>query len=749
MATIELADLPAFPEGMNQQAKLWAIPDSQARWLEDVMLDKENEVDRRGPVKPMAVWPTSMTEKGIGLVATDDPAYRWRVAVLHGTATTSKLSILSTSYSSLTEIQWATGEGVFFDPVGRYKVATSIHPRGGALIGVQNFASQRGQTSLAHWGGAAKEVYGTGTVTVAQDATAVSSSGAAFTGNIEAGMFLYAVCDIATGSGKNYIGQVSSFTNTTITLVEGALFAVTARAYQLRSLRPLDRRIAKGTITCTTSSATVNGANTKFKRQGVAASAPNDKWALFRADDMKYIGLISSVASDIQLTLNANAAFACNKDEFIAINMKGDLTKQTTDASDFGWITAQFAGRCWYGNNPYSNKSQPFSASRVWFSDLFDPEALDHTSDGDHVLIPSSHPPIRPITAMIGLPTCLAVFKEDEVYGIFGTDESNFSVRKIDCPDGSLGPMTLQRYQDGVIFAGSRGIWFFDGNECFDITDERIQDWYEKSMEGAQARTYGVWSMLYKDTYFLYSDKATPPTGPDRTDNQTNTENGTVADHLALAVNLSRRAFSTLTNFSFQGAIRSPDEETQGTIYLVNKCADTTPFALTGARFCAASDLFYTEGLDTITTDLRNKYANQLGPDLFIESKRYDVGMAQLKKRFKQLQMQYRLDTISGNFISTGLTGAGQTDYDDNYLKFATMMGFNEMTTVSGSKWHPTRAANGSGVWKAAFQNKKIKFNKRSTHIGFKIWQANKTGIKVVRIGPMALGYKRMRPGHI
>lgn len=904
--TLQLKDLPACPEGMNQQVTPWEIPDSQARWLEDFLLHRENEMTRRGPVKPKTGWPTSMTEKGIGLVATDDPSYQWKLACLHGTASTSKMSILNSSYSAVTEIEWATGESVYFDPSKRYKVATSGHLRGGAIIGVQNFQGQKGQTSVAHWGGAAKDTYTTGTVTVAQDSTDVTMT----TGTVSSdmvGMFLFAVIDLATGAGKNYIGQVASVNTGTnhLTLVDGALHAVTGRNYKLRSIRPLERRVAKGTVTINKDGSTpkiVNGALTKFKRQMNDGSA-TDKWVMFRADDMKLIGVVDTIASDIQLTLVSNSLLNCNKDEYVAINVKGDRTLSLADHNDFGWISASYAGRQWYANNPYSNKSQPFSASRVWFSDIFDPEALDHTADGDHILIPSTKPPIRPITAMIGLPSCLAVFKENELYAIYGTDETNFSLKRVDVDDGALSPMVLQTYQDGVIFAGSHGIWFFDGQQCFDLTEDRITDWYEKAMEGARARTYGAWSMLYKDTYFLYSDKATPPTGPDRTDNTTNAENGTVADHLALAIRLDRRAFTTLTNFSFQGSVRSPNEETQGTIYLANKLDDSA-LTLTGARFCSASDLFYSDGVDTITTDLAVPVANQLGPNAFWESKRYDIGQPELKKRFKQLQMQYRLDSVTGNFIAYGLDDAsighttadgsavdlaadikagskitltdaatvstakiyldgagsgsgsqvckavlyndsggspgtriassaevtvtdgqaagwvtftfasqslaagsywlilhggtaantirlyrtagsnyvykgdtyadgasdpfgtpdgslsfelngyllgavGQADYDNNYLSFATMVGFNELSTTSGGKWRLTRARNSSQVWKAAFQNKRLKFNKRSTHVGFKIQQSNKTGIKTLRIGPSALAYREMRPGRV
>ena len=70
--TLALKDLPACPEGMNQDATPWMIPDSQARWLEDFLLHRENEMTRRGPIIPKSGWPSSMTEKGIGL----EPIFR-------------------------------------------------------------------------------------------------------------------------------------------------------------------------------------------------------------------------------------------------------------------------------------------------------------------------------------------------------------------------------------------------------------------------------------------------------------------------------------------------------------------------------------------------------------------------------------------------------------------------------------------------------------------------------------------------
>lgn len=756
MGMLQLADIVAWPDGMNLQAKPWAIEPTQARYLQDIMLDKEEVAYQRGPVIPGTnpTFPTFAT-KAIGIVSTQDPNDVWRLAVLTGDSTHAYLQALNTAYTSATQLNFDQGSGAqFFKNTLAYRYAQGPHMVIGTLIGVQPWSERRTQTSIAHWAGASKASYGTGKINAtSQDSTSVSGVGTSWLANVEAGMFVYAVADEATAKGKQYIGIVKSVnSDTSITLVDGALFAVTnggtGRNYLIKSIRPLDRRIHKGQITCTTSSAVVNGSGTKFKKQGLDSGGP---WAIFRADDMKYVGRVTSVASDIQLTLTSNANLTCNKEEYIGIDMTGDREVIVSDANDFGFITAFHAGRQWYANNPYSSRRKPHNESRVTFSSYFDPEAIDNTADGDHIFIPNQKPPLRSITGLWSTPSCLLVTKQSETWGIFGTSPSDFSPRFLH-DDGAFSPMVFQEYGGGVVWAGEKGIWFFDGNQVYPLIDDRIGDWYQEAVENTLARSYPAYSMIYKGNYILHIPDADPPYAPDTTANDDNSSAGGSQDYLTICLNLERRAVSILTNLAFLGGAKSPLEESQGTVFVVNKANNTTPFAFNSAVMCRASDLFNDDlGADTVNTLKQvGTMSDQRGPSIFIESGRYDMGSPQVKKRIKQLMGNFWIESIDGDYIDLGNTGAGTTDYDNNYLNFATMVGLNDVAVTSNGKWRLTRVKNGAGAFVAGFQNRRVKFNKKSQFLGFKIWpSATNTGFQKIVFGAMALAYKDKRPGQV
>jgi len=753
MGMLQLADIVAWPDGMNLQAKPWAIEPTQARYLQDILLDKEEVAYMRGPVTPGSGFPTFST-RAIGIVSVQDPNDRWRIGVLTGDDTHAYLQALNTSYNGATQLTYDEGAtNLFFKTDKMYRYATSPHMKGGVIIGTQPWVEKRTQTGVAHWGGADHAAYSTGKVnSTSQDSTSVGGVGTTWDSTM-VGMFLYAVADEATAKGKQYIGQVKSVESATaLTLVEGALFAVTngatGRNYILKSIRPLDRRVSKGQITCTTSDTVVNGSGTKFQRQKLNTGGP---WAIFRADDMKYVGRVNTVNSDAQLHLTANANVTCNKEEFVAIDMTGDRDVGVTDALDFGFITAFHAGRQWYANNPYSNRNKQHNESRVTFSRYFDAEAVDNTVDGDHIFIPNQKLPLRSITGLWSTPSCLLVTKTQETWGIFGTSEADFSPRFLH-DDGAFSPMVFQEWNGGVVWAGEKGIWFFDGNEVYPLIDDRIGDWYQKAVENYLSHSYPAYSFLYRGVYFLHIPDADPPYAPDTTANDDNSSSGGSTDYLTIAIRLDRRAVTTMTNLAFLGGVKSPLEETQGTVFVVNHHDTTTPFAFNAAKLCRASDLFDDDGGpdDINTRTLPMAAADYRGPDIFIESGRYDMGTPQVKKRVKQLMGNFWIESVDGDYITLGAAGDGETDYDNNYLNFATMVGLNDVAVTSNGKWRLTRVKNTAGNWVAGFQNRRVKFNKKSQFLGFKIWpSATNTGFQKIVFGAMALAYKDKRPGQV
>jgi hypothetical protein len=642
-----------------------------------------------------------------------------------------------------------------FDPQFRYHVSTSVHPDGGIIIGTSNSLKRiapdgsLAQQMLFCWAGAGKSLYSTGTLTAVNTSTTVNFAGGADTSGMEPGMYLFAHLDIHTaGTGKAFIGIIASINSSTqVSLVDNALFDVTARSYYARSFKPLETRVSTGVITCATTGTKVTGQGTKFSRHGLGTPSNSGEWAILRSDDMRYIGKVNTVQSDIQLTLAANAEINCNRDKYVAIDIYTERDAVLTSARDPGFLSARFANRTWYANRAKHGRQTPEGFSRLFFSDVLDAEAVDWTSDGDHLPIPTTEGPLQPIVGLVASPTALLCMKKDETFGLFGSDPSNFQVKRI-AADGALSNMTIQRWKEGIVWAGYKGIWFYDGSEPFNIIEDRLVDWYQRAVELLDPETTSAWSMQYKDDYVVHIEGALPDIGPDKTANNSNT-NGSPLDHLTLYINLERRACAVWTNFALRGAITSPYEESLGTLYLVNKTDTTTPWATVGGRLGKAKDLYETEGLDTIFTDVPDPANNALGPDLYIESKRYDVNNPQLKKRFKQLQMNYHLKSVTGDYVTLGNTGAGATDYANNYLSFSTLPNLNNMASVSNSKWRISRAKDSDRVWRSGFHNKRIKFNKRSQHLGFRIWQSNLTGIQHVKIGPMALGWRPMRPGRV
>lgn len=758
---IQTQTIPPAPGGMNPDTSPWAIPEDQCRMAWDALFDKPNEMRSRGPVQradnpaspgnPIGGGST-FTKAGQGIIATENPQDVWKVGVLNGEVgdADSYLGVLASNFASHNNIIFT---GTPFDASKRYQIATSPHPWGGTFVGVSRgyYGSNEFQ-AIGHWYGAGQSrITGSGgkTATVNQNGTTVSFTAATDLSLVEPGHFFFADPNIVTGTTQAFIGIVKSVNDAadTVTLMDGALFAVTAKTgWSFRPFRPLSQRIATGLITSTTGSTTVTGTLTKFKRQNLGSPSNGGKWCLFRADDMEFIGSVDTVASDIQLTLNNNALVKMDKDKYIAIDAldKDDLPILGT--REQGFITAHYAGRQWYANRHISSVAQPHATSRLWFSDIVDPEAMDFTADGDHFPIQSSEPPLKPITGLWPLAGALVVFKEDETYAVFGTDPTNFAVRRI-IDDGALTGMVAQPFQEGVLWAGKKGIWFFDGQETHNMLEGKAERYYKKAVQDYQNRLISdAWSLVQNKHYIVNIEGAVPPFGPVRDQHDTDDE-GPSTSYLTMVINLETLALSLFSNFAFRGAVRSPADEEVGTLYLVNSMTGSPLTTREGARICAAEDLFDAEGPDTLVTEHATTADRALGPDFYFESRRYDCGDPEQKKLFKQLMMSYKLqseDTVTG-FVQTGDTAGA--DYQTNYLDCAVMVGHNSIAVQTNSKWRVTRVKNALGVFVAGWANKRIKFLKRSQVLGFRFWVNEKENVTTVRIGPMSLGFKMMRPG--
>jgi hypothetical protein len=724
MTTLSAQTFDGVPGGMNLALPAHEIPDTEARYLQDILLDYPGLIRMRGPVTAKT-GVMSFASKVCGIVQTLDPLGSSRVAVLRGDNANGFLSLLDPSLASAVDIPW-NGALPASPPSNPYRVVDAKQALGGGVfVGTSSQYNANGPVqTLALWKGGYKANYTTGTITLARNSASVVGSGTAWVNNVVAGMFLFANTD--DPFTNTYIGTVKSVDdNTHITLTANSPYVATAKAYTLQAVRGFAPKVTKGRLTTNTANTTVTGANTKFTTQGLTSGT----WNLYRGSDMNWIGKVLTVNNDISITLAANAAIALNNEKYIAIRGDGDWNLSTQAVADrkVGFLNAGYANRQWYANN-----GQRFElTARVWFSDVNDPEAVDMSpADGDFIdIVSSSSSSVNsPVISICPAYNSLVAFKENETFGIFGSSPSNFNVKKID-DDGTLSGMSVQSYGGGVIWAGRTGIHFFDGIQADNITADKLGDYYKNMIRSFDPTTYRMWSMMSRDHYFLFIENASPSVGVTK-GTSTSTPN-----KLTIVINMLTRAISLMTNLSLRGAIQLPAFTGQEVWYVVNNS--------TNGFICSVSDLFDSEGQrDTIACD-----GGTPGPDFYMESKKYAFGDPMRKKLLKQLAI---------NYLAQG-----------DSLKIDTVIGLNSIGATSGSVFPATvyvwdnlpaifptwdALAAVQPTWdslvQSVFQPKRVKFLKRSQEFAFRIYQ-NSSSVNRVRLGPFQIGFKLQRLGRI
>jgi hypothetical protein len=709
-APLEITQFVGFPDGMNTAKEPHELAVTEARYLQDILLDQAGITPRRGPVKPVSGVAT-FSNPAIGITQALTRGGTNRIAVLEGDGSNAYLSVLSANHASATQIPWT---GTFSND---YSFIVDAKPAltGGVWIGTTDqYESTATTQRLALWKGSEKPNYSTGTVTVSRGNKTVTGSGTAFLANVDAGMFLF--------DSNNYlIGEVRQVeSNTQLKLEQGALRAMTGAAYTLKPIRGFQARISTGRITTATDKKAVNGANTKFQDQDISSD-----WALYRAKDMKFIGDVDTVKSNIRLNLVANAAIETDNERYFLIREdNSDYTLLTgVDAAKVGFLSAVYANRQFFANRADAN-----DVDKLWYSDGHDPESVDlSTVDGSFIRVRTAGTgkgSATPIKAIVPTSNALLVLKGNETFALFGDTPDNFELKRIH-NDGVISGMTAQSYRDGVIYAGRDGIYFFDGTEVNNISEEKLGDFYTDCIKSFNPTTHRMWGMVVEEHYFLHIESVTSPIELIRG------SEGTTVTRMTLALHLPTQAYTVLTNLDFRGSIALPLQEGQGTWYIVNTSA--------GARICSTRALFEEEGLDTITCT-----GNTAGPAWYIETPKYSADENVRKKLWKGFTAHYQVSggTISADIL-VGLSNPAAAqrtillpDTDYTWETFGKAFPswddagvlYDSWDDIVGTRW---------GI-------KRRKFAKRAHHIGFRFYETTASEASKVRLGPFMTAFKRM-----
>ena len=745
--------LPGAPGGMNVSLPAQELDDTEARYIQDALLDKPGLVRSRGPVQAIAGFPTT-TYRASGIVVTVNPAGNDRYAVLNGNASNGLFSMLSPAQDAYVNFTWPYNLPA--DPATSAAQAHRIldskpTPGGGTWIGVSDsYGVESTEQVLAKLDGGYRNTYSTGTIRFTGGSYTVEGSGTAFEANLTPGMYIFAtVVGSAYTPGsffagvKPLIGTIRSIeSDTSLTLQapspyassgaswDGALSGLSYTAYEAKPVRGFQYKIAKGLITTSTTSTTVTGGKTKFISMGmptvVEGSRSTNYWNIYRASDMTWIGRVTQAVSETSVTLVANANIAVVDAPYVALRGDGDwsLNLQATTTKP-GWINATYAELAWFANVGTSSER----TARVYFSEPNDPESMDtSTYDGDFIDIASTVSTTEPIRGMMPTYNSMLIFKETETFGIFGSAPSQFNVRKME-DDGCLHPMGIQPYGGGAIWPGRNGIYYYDGVNTQNITQAKLGDVWKNTVRNIDHSRYRCWSFMARNHYFLFMESVDPPVKPRKGNTAQPVTQWTVV------INMVTQAVTLLTNVGIRGSVIIPRTTSRQVWYLAN--SGSTSY------ICDTEDLFDLEGLDAFLC----QDSDATGPDIFFESKKFDIGDGLHLKRFKQFSVWYlsqvagvKMDTVLGlNNIGTTLVTvlpASVYNWDQIGILFPDWDGLADEYAV----W--------DDIADAVFLPKRARFSKKSQYFSIRLYRETTAGTRL-QFGPFQLLFKALRSGRV
>ena len=622
------------------------IPEGRARVIIDGHLKTPGAITRRGPNTALGTLPyTTDNHLPLGMVAQINP-YTDALAMLvldRASSTGVRLSGLESTASGNASIGFASV--VSNRPV--LQSAPSASGAGMVLSVRQGYRVSDAAAIRMLWNGSIKAEYTTGTVNaIARGDRTINFSGSTLTTNVEAGMFLMVRNAQSVYQTVGTIKAVNS--NTQVTLEKGArISAAGGTAYKIVPVRGLEYYVSKGRVTTSTSSTTVTGQNTRFKSQCVGTVT---NWYLFRYSDFAYVGAVSSITNEASLTLTGNAAIAMDKERYVLIEAgNSGNTRASTDAKNsgdpYGTIPALYAGRQWFINWEDSAKTNfvgttPQRAT-AWFTEESDPEAIDITvGSGDSFVIGGAVTGSDPVIAAQGLDNALVLFKANEVWTITGDSPANFTPRRL-LDDGVLHPNMIAAYKGGLVWAGKRGIWFYDGASAPEnLVADTLGQAYMSAVRSFNlyvndlTTSYGN-LVVYDDHAFVWVSEGWGVAGyqPDQVELTPD----------VLLLNLTNGGVTFLTNMNLEAACLLPrfapgSEVSSPGVWIARDTAATTV-----QRLYLLQTVFETNHASN-STDTAMLTGNDdtfyAAPNLVIETRPHTLGGSQ-KAKWRELILRY------------------------------------------------------------------------------------------------------------
>lgn len=544
----------------------------------------------------------------------------------------------------------------------------------GALVAAQqgSWANQGGCSSWL-WGGNAVTTSDTtaGTAASTAGSTAVVGVGTAWTSALN-NCYLF----IGAGAAARYIGQVKSVVSTTsLTLYKGSFWTIAAAAPAFKTMRTIQNMPYKGRITTTVASTTVVGANTKFQSGGPTGLSMFSVGAvLYRASDGALIGTSASVQNDTTLTLGANAAIAMTNEEYYCMPAgAGQLVNTWPIWGVAASAVEYFANRFWYGGiiagdafggaimNPFNFgvagtlTSGLSGFNSLAFSKKDVPDQLDlDPSAGDIINLPYGQKPdfVRALCATRG---GLVVFRALDTFLITGYSPETFRAIKIS-DDGAFGCHSYKPYNEGVIWAGQKSVYYFDGTKVVDVLQNKVRRFYQRTAR--VALNGGSPGMAISNDHVLVSYGMFGGNIDGTWPYKNTTKNMT---YCTMVINMVNGAVSFFTNLYVTTHISprptSSSAPYQSILLTRQSSANNSGSWLVGGNAIFEDAVTGSLNFDSILGCGTFLNVQQIGPDWMFETTKLSLGNAARLKFWKMLMMNYSSDvSVTATIIGTNDT---------------------------------------------------------------------------------------------
>jgi hypothetical protein len=686
---IEVATFNGVQAGMNVETPANELEDNEAIHIQDAFVHIPGYLARRGPVDVRnASAILAANARVLAVVHTTTPENVRRVALLYQVPSAGlHLGALNDTLDGLT----LAVHNVAITPPTLMIPSWSPAIGGGVLIGAsEQYLNNTNNQVIMQWHGARLANFNA-TLTATAGSKTVTNTGAAnWLTTVESGMYV-------TGSA-GHIGTVKSVdSNTQVTLVRPSLSTHAGAGALVVATVEWKRRYGGGFITVASGQTKVVGSRTRWKTNQIPAGA-----LLFKVDGT-YLGQTSTIDSDYDLTLGAATAVAMdNEPYFLAWGSASTLTGTITNNAEQkpGFFISMYAGRQWFANRGAAVGAGVHTPStqRVWFSSLEHHEDIDFSPlDGSWFDLPSN----SPVTGMKAAHNSLVVFTEDETYALLGQSPDTFELQKVD-DVGCIAGNAAIGWNGGVIWPSRQGVHFWDGSTVNSITREKMGRMWEVAFSQFNHGPARIWAVMFGDFYVLSTVDATFGMGV------TKGGSTTVPSVWTFVIHMPTGAITRFSNLYLTAGTDIPGSTQTphlGAIY----ASDNNAYIINTTSLWNASS----GGLDE-----KNAPSSSQGPDFWVETKHYGLGDDVRRKLFKQIGVQY---------------------LSPSTLTMDTVVGLNT-TGVTSLSTLPASASS--------FQAKRIKFLKRGTQLGFRLYQSTLTSGPLY-VGPWQIGYKWQRAGRV